>query len=93
MDETKKDVNDHAGAESELNVGLGIKHDLYITGDKDAPETIKDRNGEVVLQLCKVCSKAESELRNSKCTPYPMPNMELTRLAVGQSGGAQRNES
>jgi len=38
------------------------QHVLYRTGDKDAPTEIKDRNGEVVLQLCRVCGKSEIEL-------------------------------
>lgn len=37
-------------------------HDLYKTGDKGAPDAILDRNGEVVLGLCKKCGKAEVEL-------------------------------
>jgi len=37
-------------------------HDLYKTGDEDAPEAIKDRNGEVVLSMCRRCGRAESEL-------------------------------
>ena len=37
-------------------------HILYETGDKDAPDVIKDRNGEVVLGLCRLCGKAEIEL-------------------------------
>lgn len=37
-------------------------HTLFKTGDSNAPEGIKDRNGEVVLSMCKVCGKAESEL-------------------------------
>lgn len=43
------------------------KHTLYKTGDKDAPDIIKDRNGEVVLGLCKVCGKAERELEQPCC--------------------------
>lgn len=39
-----------------------VGHDLYETGDADAPDVIKDRNGEVVLGLCKVCNKGEAEL-------------------------------
>lgn len=39
-----------------------MKHKLYKTGDQGIPDGIKDRNGEVVLDMCKVCSKAESEL-------------------------------
>lgn len=37
-------------------------HTLYKTGDADAPPQIKDRNGEVVLDLCRVCGKGEAEL-------------------------------
>ena len=42
------------------------KHNFYKTGDKDAPDIIKDRNGEVVLNLCRSCGKAEGDL-NSYC--------------------------
>jgi hypothetical protein len=37
-------------------------HVLYETGDKDAPDCIKDRNGEVVLGLCRICGRGEIEL-------------------------------
>ena len=37
-------------------------HNLYKTGDADAPSAIKDRNGEVVLDLCKRCGQGEGEL-------------------------------
>lgn len=37
-------------------------HDLFKTGDSDAPEQVKDRNGEVVLAMCRKCGKAEAEL-------------------------------
>jgi hypothetical protein len=37
-------------------------HILYTNKDKDAPDSIKDRNGDVVLDLCKICGKAESDL-------------------------------
>ena len=37
-------------------------HELYKTGDKDAPEQIQDRNGEVVLDQCRHCGRAESQL-------------------------------
>lgn len=43
-------------------------HDLYKTGDADAPEVIKDRNGEVVLGMCRKCGKGEAELVES-CDP------------------------
>lgn len=35
-------------------------HVLYETGDQDAPEQIKDRNGEVVLAMCRKCGGAGS---------------------------------
>lgn len=38
------------------------KHVLWENGEDGAPDCIKDRNGEVVLGLCKVCGKGESEL-------------------------------
>lgn len=41
---------------------LNSAHDLYKTGDPDAPDVVKDRNGEVVLGMCRTCGKAEIEL-------------------------------
>ena len=41
-------------------------HDLYKTGDADAPRQIKDRNGEVVLDMCRVCGRAEAELEEQQ---------------------------
>lgn len=38
------------------------EHDLYKTGDADAPDVIKDRNGEVTLGLCRRCGKGEADL-------------------------------
>lgn len=40
-------------------------HVLYETGDVDAPESIKDRNGDVVLRLCRRCGAGEIELEES----------------------------
>lgn len=37
-------------------------HDLYQTGDKDAPPVILDINGEVTLGLCKRCGRGEADL-------------------------------
>lgn len=37
-------------------------HNLFETGDPDAPDCVKDRNGEVVLGLCRRCRKGEAEL-------------------------------
>ena len=42
-----------------------MRHDLYNTRDKDAPSSIKDGNGEVVLDLCKRCNKGEADLEPS----------------------------
>ena len=39
-----------------------MEHDLYTDRDKDRPEIICDRNGQVVLGLCKRCGKAEAQL-------------------------------
>lgn len=39
-----------------------LTHQLYRTGDRDAPSIIKDRNGHVVLELCRRCGRAEIEL-------------------------------
>lgn len=37
-------------------------HDLYETGDPDAPDCVRDRNGDVVLELCRRCGRGEVEL-------------------------------
>ncbi len=39
-----------------------MDHRLYETGDIGAPSAILDRNGEVVLSLCKVCGGAEGAM-------------------------------
>ena len=45
-------------------------HILYETGDADAPDAIKDNNGEVCLSLCKRCGMAECQLdANPVCKP------------------------
>lgn len=47
-------------------------HELYKTGDADAPEQIKDRNGEVVLDQCRHCRRAEAELLDGEpCAKAP----------------------
>lgn len=38
------------------------EHHLYTNSDTDRPSAICDRNGEVVLGLCKVCGRSEVEL-------------------------------
>ena len=37
-------------------------HQLYTTEHPDAPDAIKDRNGEVCLNQCCLCGRAEIEL-------------------------------
>jgi hypothetical protein len=39
-----------------------VTHSLFETGDADCPEQAKDRNGEVVLGVCKNCGRVEVEL-------------------------------
>lgn len=56
-----------AALEAALEAAPNGAHDLYKTGDPDAPDVIKDRNGEVVLGLCRMCGKAEVEL-SEPCT-------------------------
>lgn len=46
----------------ELEAAAYASHSLYVTGDTGAPDVIKDGNGEVVLGLCKICNRAESQL-------------------------------
>lgn len=49
-------------------------HVFYKTGDADVPEQVTDRNGEVVLQLCRVCGQTEVEIEPS----CPGPKRPLT---------------
>jgi hypothetical protein len=41
---------------------MTIKHTLYKKTDKYCPESIKDRNGDIVLDMCARCGAAEIEL-------------------------------
>jgi len=43
-------------------MNIRIDHLLYKTGDTDCPPQILDRNGEVVLGLCRFCGEAEGDL-------------------------------
>lgn len=45
-----------------------FRHDLYRQGDKDVPLSLVDANGEVCLDMCRTCGKAEGEL-SASCTP------------------------
>jgi hypothetical protein len=42
-------------------------HRLYETGDIDTPLSVQDRNGEVVLALCRVCGQAEADFMPPQC--------------------------
>ena len=61
-------------------------HELYETGDEDAPDSIKDRNGDVALEMCKRCGRAESEL-SEPChkaeQPQPEPDVGAMADALG----------
>jgi hypothetical protein len=46
-----------------------MKHLLYSDADPLVPDVICDRNGQVVLGLCKRCGKAEAELDGPCITP------------------------
>lgn len=49
-----------------------MEHKLYETGDIDAPDAIKDRNGEVVLSMCARCGRGEQQLvEQPDCPGYP----------------------
>lgn len=47
-----------------------MEHELFETGDSDAPNYIRDRNGDVVLGMCRRCRKGEIEL-DQQCEPAP----------------------
>jgi len=47
-------------------------HPLWETGEVGVPSAILDRNGEVVLGLCKVCGRGECEL-DEPCSPKVSP--------------------
>jgi hypothetical protein len=62
-----KQASQEAGVMSR-NVGVSapaLPHDLYVSGDTDAPDAIKDSNGEVVLSQCRYCGKGEIELEST----------------------------
>jgi len=41
------------------------QHVLFTRDDADAPDCIKDRNGDIALGLCRICGKGEAELAES----------------------------
>lgn len=62
----------------------GPPHQYYRTGDKDAPSQICDRNGEVVLSLCKHCGLAEVELEGSPVCLAGLHPVALSEFAEDQ---------
>jgi len=59
-----------------------MEHDLYADTDPDRPWIICDRNGQVVLGLCKRCGRAESQLVEPCGTPWnDFSNIEARVLA------------
>ena len=62
-------------------------HELYKTGDADAPEQVKDRNGEVVLDQCRYCGRAESELLDGEpCTMAPARVEVIGKASISIDG-------
>lgn len=55
-------------------------HELYQDGDSDVPSQLKDRNGDVVLAMCRLCGKAEIELEEPcpevRGVPLPAPTFD-----------------
>lgn len=49
---------------------MAPSHVLYGKDDADAPDCIKDCNGDITLGLCKVCGKGEIEL-DEPCNTNP----------------------
>lgn len=61
-----------------------VQHVLYTNADADAPDAIKDRHGDVVLGLCKVCGQAEGDLEKQcpgpKKTPAEVGDLDVAAL-------------
>lgn len=63
-----------------------LGHDCYTNNDADRPDSICDRNGEVVLGLCKICNRAEAELSEPCEKPimiYPATFTPTLQLILG----------
>lgn len=60
-----------------LSNTIAATHTCYEKGDEGCPQSILDRNGDVVLGLCKHCGAGESELSQQVCTgPKPYKILE-----------------
>jgi len=54
------------------------RHSVYMDGDEGIPEQLLGRNGEVALDMCRHCGKAESEL-SGPCLKAPPLSREQRR--------------
>jgi hypothetical protein len=69
MEVDEVDHNSFEEIHNALNYKVDINgHECYVDRDKNIPESILDRNGQVVLSVCKICGKGEADL-NEECTP------------------------
>ncbi len=59
-----------------------MEHNFYVTGDTDAPESIQDHLGYVVLSLCRVCGGAEGEL-TTNCPGKNLTRQQLEDVYMG----------
>lgn len=50
--------------ERQMDLPIPGQHEFWQKGDEGCPEAILDRNGDVVLGLCKVCNQGEAELED-----------------------------
>lgn len=46
-----------------------VHHILYKDGDTDAPESIRDQNGQIALSMCRVCGQGEVDLEEFCTVP------------------------
>lgn len=65
-----------------------MKHILYTTADANKPSAICDANGEVVLDLCKVCGKDEVQLVDTDCEPKWLESTDALAAEITRSIGA-----
>jgi cytochrome c553 len=59
-----------------------MEHNLYKTGDHDAPFAILDCNGDVVLAFCKTCKGAEGSLPTD-CPGEPLSSQQQDYIYKG----------
>ena len=57
-------------------------HLIYQNGDADAPASIRDSNGEVVLALCRRCGRGEAELAEPCVARDPLPEVTAGMEAI-----------